>query len=308
MNRFMKELGAFAINPVRGLNRQLSGRARYLDDNPKDPLDWGAEHGWTLLGLGARIIGQGESISENTNTYSNFSFDHAYGSPFDNRRRKPYDYMDVTIQFSGQEKVPMNVVRVRGDLWEKPLGEANPPNHVFAISQYYDYYNNTAYEFGGQSVAATLYSRYKLSDKVGLSLRFDGIGQILGAVNSDYSKIADVADRENLREYDFGPGLGADGEAALVVSGRPLVWLNYRFNWISVANGSVFNTGHGGTDANHYVQSAMVRFAVPIFGRLGLGADGSVFLRKSRYSVPRFHDVDQRNPQIRVFLALNSAR
>jgi hypothetical protein len=32
-----------------------------------------------------------------------------------------------------------------------------------------------------------------------------------------------------------------------------------------------------------------------------------VFLRKSRYSAPGFQDIDQRNPQVRVFLPFNSA-
>jgi hypothetical protein len=37
-----------------------------------------------------------------------------------------------------------------------------------------------------------------------------------------------------------------------------------------------------------------------------VGADGGVFLRKSRYSLPGFRDIDQRNPQLRVFLAFSS--
>jgi hypothetical protein len=137
----------------------------------------------------------------------------------------------------------------------------------------------------------------------------DGLGLILGAVNSEYAKIADVADRERLREYDYGPGLGASGQAALSVSGRPVLSLLYRFQWISVSNGSVFSKGQSslGSDANHYIQAAGGRLVIPVRGRLGLGADGYVFLRKSRYSFPGFHDIDQRNPQIRVFLAWNDA-
>jgi hypothetical protein len=86
--------------------------------------------------------------------------------------------------------------------------------------------------------------------------------------------------------------------------------LLYRYQWISVSNGSVYSKGQSsqGADANHYIQAAGGRFVIPIFGRLGLGADAYVFLRKSRYSDPAFHDIDQRNPQVRVFVALNDAR
>jgi hypothetical protein len=308
--RFFKELGSFFIDPVRGLNRLISGRSRAIDANPTDPMDWRPPHGASLVGLGARIIGQGESISHDTKTYTNLTFDHAYGSPFDNTRRKPFDYLDMALQFSAGEKQPLNVLRVRGDLWEKPLGNADAPNHVFAISQYYDYLNNNAFEFGGQSIVPTLHSRFRLSDKLGLTTRVGGVGLVLGAVNSDYSKIANVADRERLREYDYGPGLGVDSAASLIVSGRPLLSVLYRFQWISVSNGSVFSKGKSsqGSDANHYLQAVVARLVVPIFGNLGLGADGSIFLRKSRYSAPGFADVDQRNPQVRVFVAVNSAR
>jgi hypothetical protein len=308
-SRFFKELAAFVVDPVREFNRILSGRNGEQHDNPTDPMDWRPPHGANLLMIGARVIGQGESISENTKSYFNVGFDHAYGSPFDNARRKPFDYMDVTAQISAGEKVPLNVVRISGDLFQKPLGGATAPNHVLAFGQRFDYMNNTAFEFGGQSLLGTLYSRFRLSPKLGLSTRLDGVGLILGAVNSEYAKIADVADPERLREYDYGPGLGAGAQAALSLSGRPLLTLMYRFQWISVTNGSIFSKGQSaeGSDANHYIQAAGARLVVPVRGRLGLGADGYVFLRKSRFSFPGFHDIDQRNPQLRVFLAWNDA-
>jgi hypothetical protein len=310
MSRFLKEFGSFFVDPVREFNRILSGRNGKVHDNPTDPMDWRPPHGASLLMVGARTIGQGESITDNTKSYFNVAFDHAYGSPFDNSRRKAFDYMDVTLQLSFGEKVPVNVARISGDLWEKPLGNESSPNHVFAVTQRFDYMNNTDFEFGGQSLGATLYSRFRLSPKMGLSTRVDGLGLILGAVNSDYAQIANVADQERLREYDYGPGLGASAQASLSISGRPVLSLLYRFQWISVSNGSVYSKGQSsfGSDANHYIQAAGARFVVPIFGSFGLGADGYVFLRKSRYSAPGFHDVDQRNPQVRVFLAFNSAR
>jgi hypothetical protein len=307
--RFFKELGAFFVDPVREFNRILSGRNGEQHDNPKDPMDWRPPNGASLLMVGARTIGEGKSISENTKTYFNIGFDHAYGSPFDNTRRKPFDYMDVALQLSGQEKVPLNVVRISGDIFSKPLGDAAAPNHVLALTQRFDYMNNNAFEFGGQSLAATLYSRFRLSDKMGLSTRLDGLGLLLGAVNSEYAKFADVPDQERLREYDYGPGLGASAQAALSRSGRPLLMLLYRFQWISVSNGSIYSKGESseGSDANHYIQAAGARLVIPIRGRFGFGADGFVFLRKSRFSFPGFRDIDQRNPQARVFLAWNDA-
>jgi hypothetical protein len=218
--------------------------------------------------------------------------------------------MEMTLQVTPGEKQPLTILRIRGDLWQKPLGDSATPNHVFAISQYYDYMNNSTWEFGGQSLAATLYSRFRLSNKVGLTTRVSALGLSLGAVNSDYADIAQVADRERLREYDYGPGMGAHVLANVLVSGRPMLTFHYRFNWISVANGSIYSQGKSslGSNANHYVQYGFARCFIPIVGKFGLGADGFVFLRKSRYSAPGFQNIDQRNPRLRVFLALNTAR
>jgi hypothetical protein len=272
-------------------------------------MDFRPPHGQNLVMIGARTIGEGESISDNTKSYFNVGFDHTYGSPFDNSRRKPFDHMDVVLQMSAQEKVPLNVVRISGDLLEKPLGSETAPNHVLALVQRFDYMNNTAFEFGGQSFGASLYSRFRTGQKWGLTTRVDGLALVLGAVNSDYAAVASVADRERLREYDYGPGLGAVAQAALSRSGRPLLSLFYRFQWINVRNGSVYSKDQSslGTDANHYIHAAIARLVVPVFKNFGLGADGGVFLRKSYYSAPGFKDVDQRNPQIRVFLAFNDA-
>jgi hypothetical protein len=308
--RFFRELGSFFVDPIRGLNRVFSGRNGEVHGNPADPMDWRPQHGTSLLMVGARVIGQGESISENTRTYLNFGFDHSYGSAFDNPRRKPFDYMEVALQVSAGEKVPLNVVRISGDLLEKPLGDAAAPNHVVALTQRFDYMNNTAYEFGGQSLGATLFSRFRLSDKMGLSTRVDGLGMILGAINSEYAKFADVADKERLREYDYGPGLGVAAQAGLTVSNRQVLALAYRFQWISVSNGSLFSKGESsqGSDANHYIQYAGGRAFIPVHGKLGLGFDAYLFLRKSRYSFPLFRPIDQRNPQVRVYVAWNDAR
>jgi hypothetical protein len=94
------------------------------------------------------------------------------------------------------------------------------------------------------------------------------------------------------------------------VSAQTLVTFNYRFQWISVSNGSIYSKGvlSLGSNANHYVQYGLARVFIPVFRKFGLGADGFVFLRKSRYSEPGFENIDQRNPRLRVFLAFNSYR
>jgi hypothetical protein len=150
----------------------------------------------------------------------------------------------------------------------------------------------------------------RLGGKWGLRTRLDGNVMILGAINSEYAKIADVADRERLREYDYGPGLGGEFLATLTRNGRGLLAAGYRFQWINVSNGSVYNNDQLGisTSAEHYIQIAVVRLVLPIKGNFGIGGDAAMFFRKSRYEIEQFQDIDQRNPQARVYLTVNGFR
>ena len=310
--RFFKEVAGLLIDPIRGLNRALSGRWGEVHDNPVESLDWRPKDKTVLWMTGVRIAGQGDSISNNTKTYPYMALDHEFGSVFDNDRRKPFDSFDMSAQFSAGDAHPLTEWMLRGDLYSKPLGDSG--SYVFALVQHFDYENNVAYQFGNQSFGPSFYARYKLSDTFNLKLRFDGLAilSLLSAVNADYSFLANVPNREEFRKYDYGPGLGAQAEAHLTRHGRPFFFAQYRFHWVSVTNGSIFDKGdivngkvtlEDGSSANHYLQQVEGRLFVPVFRGLGLGADVFEFLRKSRYGSPLLKDVDQRHPEARIYVA-----
>ncbi len=170
-----------------------------------------------------------------TNAHWTLLLNHSYGNVFENTRRKPFDYMEFVAEFNAGEKVGLDNVQIRGNLASWPLGSNEKKDHVLAITQYFDYMNNTAYEFGGQR--------------------------------------------------------------------------------ISVTNGSVYNKGNFGSNADHYIQGAGLRLLIPVKGRLGVGVDAYLFNRNSHYElmdpaegIDRKKDIDQRNPQVRVYLALNTVR
>jgi hypothetical protein len=309
-SRVAREIGGFLIDPVRGFNRTIAGRASNVHDNPSEPLDWRGNHARFFVFTGARIIGQGESISNNTKTYGFIGINHTFGSVFDNERRRPFDSLAADYQFSIGEKEPRTVLRIRGDLFSRPLGGDGTPGsakYAFAVVQHFDYNNNHAYEFGQQAFGPSFFARYRLSNKMGLGLRWDGMVSILAAVNSDYAFLADVANQERFREYDYGPGLGTGLEATLDRKQSRLIGLYYRLQWINVRNGSIFNRptpdGSDGSNADHYLQALGARAFVPVYKKLGLGADAMVVLRKSDYGASFLEDQDQRNPEARVYVA-----
>jgi opacity protein-like surface antigen len=313
--RVFREIGAFLVDPVRGFNRVITGHSGQQADNPADPQDWRPPGETNFAAVGARAIGEGSSITHNTDHTATILLDHEYGNVFDNPRRKPYDYIDFIGELNiGSSSFGLENVQIRGNLFSWALGDESAPNHVLAVVQHFEYLNNTAYKFGSQSVGPTLLSRFRVSNRLALRTRLDGIvGLLLAGINSEYSYLADVPNPERLREYDYGPGLGAAADASLYLSGRPLLSASYRFDWVSVTNGSAFDKQLAGLDANHYIQDAEVRLVIPVKGSLGIGGDASVFLRDSDFTVTNkatgkdtIEHVQQRNPEARVFVSMTT--
>lgn len=306
--RFLREAAAFPVNPVRGFNRVLSGDASEVTGNPVDPYDWRPPNLGMQLSTGARVIGEGESITDNTNTYGFVEFDLHYGNPWDTEHKKPFDRFDTGIQWNVGDKTRIGRLQIRGDLWSKPLGGAGS-HHALAVVQDFDYVDNEAYEYAAQSFGLSLSSRFRAESRTRILTRVFAHAMPLAAVNADYSYVADVPDKERDREYDYGPGYGGGAEAYVVRSGRPLLTASYRIARIHVSNGSIYQSEAdllGGSDADHTIQVVALRLVVPVSRVVGIGADGVIFLRKSRYSLSeRFKAIDQRNPQVRLYLALN---
>jgi hypothetical protein len=129
-SRFFREAGAFLIDPIRGFSRVLSGRASTVHGKPDEPLDFRPLQARFFLTAGVRTIGEGESISEDSNTYGLIGLNHSYGSVFDNTRRQPFDSLAADYQFSPGDKQARTVLRIRGDLWSKPLGGGAQPAYA----------------------------------------------------------------------------------------------------------------------------------------------------------------------------------
>jgi opacity protein-like surface antigen len=311
--RFGRELAAFVVNPVRGFNRLVSGDAREVKGNPSNPQDWIPPDLGVTLRMGPRVMGEGESITENVKYFGFAEVAIAYGSPWKNERRRPYDRFDVVAAMNFGDKVLLGRLLIRGDILSIPLGDGE--THTFALQQDFDYIDNEAYEWGGQSFAAALQSRFRVSEKHVLVSRLQGIATVLGAVNSDLAFLADVADRERYREYDYGPGLGVAWELYLRRNDRPFLSARYRYNYLNVSNGSIYHDpeSNAGLNTDHDIHQGTVALDVPVSEWVAVGADASVFLRSSHYDIegtegseiePGVRTVTQRNPEVRLYLGL----
>jgi len=158
-------------------------------------------------------------------------------------------------------------------------------------------------------------SRWGAAGPVSMGTRFDVMGTILGAVNSNYSQFAEVANQERIREYDYGPGMGGKAAIAFAFHGQRFLTASYRFNFISVTNGSVYNKdGAAGLDSNHWLHAVEARLDTPTRNRMGLGASYASFTRESHYkvhpvgvdpSLSVLQKITQTNPEVRVYVRYN---
>jgi hypothetical protein len=80
-----------------------------------------------------------------------------------------------------------------------------------------------------------------------------------------------------------------------------------------VSNGSVYQGDNAGLGAKHNLHQVQAKLDIPVTGRTALGVDGTLFLRQSHYDLtgtnlppgvqPGRKTVNQRNPEVRVYLA-----
>ena len=296
-SRIWKEVGNFVLNPVRGVNRLGSGRWSRTLPNPQSPYDRIAPFLTNHLLAGVRVIGEGESITDSTEIHGFIEFDFRFGSVFDDGRRKPFDWFNVSVQGNFGDEEFLGRLQIKGNMFSKDLKKSEKTQHVFAVAQDYDYINNNLFQFGGQSVSPGIWSRWTVSDKFRLVTRLEAFLMLMGAVNSEFAFLAELPDVSRLREYDYGPGVGGGASITAQIAGKPVATLFYRMQWISVVNGS----SDSGGDANHYVHFGGIRANVPIYKGFGLGADAFVFLRNSFFDAPELEDTSQRVPQVRLY-------
>jgi hypothetical protein len=140
--RFLRELGAFVVDPVRGFNRLVTGDAKRQAENPVDPQDWRPPGETNFVAVGARSIGEGSSITHDTDHTAAILMNHEYGNVFDNPRRRPYDYIDVVAELNVGGTFSLENVQIRGNIASWPLGDKSSPNHVLAVVQHFEYLNN----------------------------------------------------------------------------------------------------------------------------------------------------------------------
>jgi hypothetical protein len=285
-SRVLREAGALLVNPMRGINRLITGDAFRTGPNVPDrrPSTLGA-----LFSAGYRRVGEAGSLGGDSATdHAFFELDIRYGEPFHRQATNPFDFFEVGLQINTGDKTSIGQARVKGLLASATLEEWDTGELMIGAVQHFDYLDNAAFELGGQSFGVALMYDRHLTDhwRVALALHTNAI--VMGAVSSEYGFITE-------RDYDYGPGLNGKFEAFLAHRGFPMVGLSAELHWIHTMNGLPTNTL-----ARYYQAFA----EYPVLGSLSLGAEGILFKRNTYLGTlagTEFPDFSRSAPQLRIY-------
>jgi hypothetical protein len=280
-NRAWRELGGLLLSPVRGVNRIITGEVSTVHANPADrfPSHWDASARFGLRNLGD------EHLFDGSASKLFFAVDGTYGSAFD-RITAPFDQFDFGIQLNFNNK-PKGIGRIeaRGVLFGGEVASSDRANHVLAAYQHFDYFDNEAYTYGGQSFGASLLSRFESGDSFVTRTWVQVNGIVLGATKSDYFNISG-------RSYDYGPGAAVKIGATLARRGADIVTLAHESYYLHSVNG-------GAVDSWSSVTRAHV--AVPFRRFFSLDLEYVLYLSERDYE--DLPSVSSRNPELRASFA-----
>ena len=278
--RTWKEIGGLVVNPMGEINRIFTGDIGRVGPNPPGRFP---ERFQAVLRGGLRYTGE-ESLDNADTTRAFMRLRAVHGDPEGGECRKPFDVFTLDAQVNFNDDRPLGRVKSVGLLrsWETHRGSRAAT--YFAIVENFDYINNRAYKYGGQSVGGSFLTRVK-SDAWTMNA---GVGLnwiILGGTSSDYASYTG-------RSYDYGPGGGATFYAVLRHRTGGLVALESDVYHLRIMNG---------TDANHLVTENRLTVGLPLRGPLGIGTEYSVYHAERDYA--DFADVSRRNPQLTAYLS-----
>ena len=289
-NRMWREIFATLLDPVRGFNRLLDGEVSRVGPNPPD---WRPSRAQGVLDVGYRRIAVNNSFSGSQSVDQGVAaFRFAYGDLPNDVRSKPFSHFEFNIELSDKasqgERGRLSLLTARGTLGGIDLHDSPSTRHTLGALLTYEYYNNPAFEYGGQSIYAGLISEFHRANakkvRVVTEVLLQGI--IIGATLSEHYYAGEG------RNYDYGMGLGTRLAAGFVKPGRGSIKVGWNGRWLHTLNGA---------QSAHYQGGGLFEARYFFLSKFGLGASYYNYHRRSDYT--GFPTVTQTSPMLNFFVS-----
>ncbi len=309
--RFLREAASTIINPIKGLNRILTGKAwrlrssHYLyHDREAFPVDCSFSVGDRYLADNGAIF-RGEH-----NPYVNFYLE--YGDAMDGERHnKPYDFFSAEATFGLSSNQPLvGGLHILGRLWSAPFSWGKSMDAEFGMYQHFNYYDSKPVKDGSNLTP------YRISEAAsvgpGVIVAFPAVGALtrleqriflsgilLGGTKSDYFNVID-------RDYNMGSGYSVKTKTHMEVRhfGRFILnvhyfqiftWKGYENKDLSTIDPLYLNAQGDKGNARLLVVSPILE--IDLSKRWSLLAAGSFFKRQTHYKY--YPDIQMKTFEIR---------
>jgi uncharacterized protein DUF3943 len=293
--RVFREIGCAVLNPIREFNRLVSGESGRVAANP---AEYRPDFIQGAIDAGYRRISGDNSLGSSVATDQVFALLRLqYGDGFTDVTRSPFSTFrlrgELTDKESQGQRGRLSELEARGSLAGHQLKKSETSEQLLALFIRYEYYNNPAYEFGGQSFSGGWLGRWQGQDKGkgkrGLETRAEVLGSFypIGATRSDFFTA------EEGRDYDYGLGAGGTAAATFIWWPRVIFRTGYTLAYIHTLDGAHSDHTQGGGFFDLRVQATK---------SFGVGMKYFNYHRWSHYR--DFPDVDQGSPALSFYVGL----
>ena len=280
--RQANEVLAFLVNPMNGFNRIIEGKWGKVMENSADRMPSKLLGEFDLGGRRFSERGEDDIINKGKNEWY-FRLRFNYGDPFVDRK-KPFSNFSMVLEGGNNDTAKINTLRVSGFLHGWELSEMNKKNqHVLNVTANYDYYHNSSFYYGGQSVNMSLLSHFKTGKNTVIQT-LAGAGVIaLAAVQDEYLYYGEG------RNYDYGPGVNLLADASLIVANKFLLRVHYRGGWFTTVNGN---------ESTHFLNTVTSEMRYLFGKRISLGTEWGHFNLKGYFK--DYNDTSRSYPFLRI--------
>lgn len=287
--RVWREIGAFLIAPTRAINRFFKGdmtRVRSKSIYEIEPITSSIEVGPSFMYKSGEIYKGNGNLSLRLDIY--------YGNPFTEKSRKPYDFFNFKGIFSIGTQPIISQASVYGLIFGKNYRYKADQNMLIGMFQHFDYYSNTYYEIGANSLGGGIIYKFPTISDVTFESSLHIAGIVLGGGKNVPEAYKYEADGTAFRDYNFGMGFTNKFETVLGFKNKGYLFLglyNYMIYTID------------GADGNDNLIIFTPRLAVNVTPTIDIGFEYNYYRRASHYT--KLNDVLTKVYELKLFISNN---
>jgi hypothetical protein len=226
--RFVREAGAFVLNPVRGFDRLVRGHAWRAGRNAPGARP---DTYFASISTSAMSMGSARADDRSTRTGTKVALRALYGHPND-VVKSPFSRFEVDLELTSIPGAPISFARTEGSLWGRSAGRHLGSEWLLSATLRYDYARSSAFELGAQSITFGVDRVNQLTPRLRVTSSVRARAVPIAAVEDDFQVVS-----EEGRNYDYAFGGGLALETVLRYEERALLRSRGLYTAYRVADG-----------------------------------------------------------------------